>query len=333
MEDNLIGGVRGDGRMPNFVARVEAFYLSALRITLLLLATILVFWAMWYGVSGAYKVSRNAASVKVEPATVTAAEVVDIPSQPDADASGKPADPVKAERAYYKQFVDDYYGLFAKKYQPYRQADDGLIDRAAFDQRFVKSNDRLAAVSRGELDFGQDKADLDDLLKNMREVTELPASLNRLTRYRSAKKVSVKRTIRGSNSERYCSYYGYYIGECIIWSTRQVPYARTVSEARLPKGLMAPVDLLHTYQDRHFDLLTKRRHDNFEKAEDERNQIAIGNISGAQRLWQGVLLVGGFLGVMFLFLLIAIERHQRKLAAAVSDVERAGFASGTPENG
>lgn len=309
-------------RFASFVTRVEAFYLSALRIILLLLATVLIACALWFGIAGLYNVSRNAASVKVEPANVTAAEVADIPttSSDNAATDGKRADPLKEQRAYYKQFVDSYYGLFANRYLPYRQPDDAVPDRAAFDERFVRSADRLAALSNGDIDFATDKADLDGLLKSMRDVTDLPATADRLKRYKSAKKNRVSRVVRGMRSERYCSYFGYYINECISYSTRNVPYERTVTDVQLPKGLMPPANLLHAYQDRHFELLTTRRRDSADKADAARADILIGNARGAVSLWQGLLLIGGFLAVMFLFLLIAIERHQRRLAAEAPSV-------------
>lgn len=313
----MVEGAPTRARMSRVVARVEAFYLSALRIMLLLLATLLVLSAVWLGLSGLYRVSRNAAAVKVETATVTPAEIADIPIATDnaGGSDGKPSDPLRSERLYYKQFVDRYYALFAEKYQAYRQPDDNVIDRAAFDRQFVKTDDRLSSLARGELDFASDKSDLEALLANMQQVAGLPATADRLQGYKYAKKTKTTRTIRGSRAERYCSYYGDYIGECIIWATRQVPYERTVTDLQLPNGLIAPVELLHAYQDRHFDLLATRRRDNADKAEAERNDIVAGNMTGAQSLWQGLLLVGGFLAVMFLFLLIAIERHQRRLAA------------------
>lgn len=321
MDNEFEGAPEKGAGAARFIVRMESFYLSALRIMLLLLATVLILCAVWYGVNGLYKVSRDAASVKVEPATATANEIADI-STVDASAdAGKPTDPLKDERAYYKLFVDRYYGVFSQKYQPFRQADDGVVDRADFDRRFVRSGERLDALGRGELVFAQDKADLDALLTAMQEVTALPVTADRLNRYKTAKKTRVSRVVRSTRPERYCSYYGYYIGQCISYGVRNVAVERTVTDVQLPKGVLSPVNLLHAYQDRHFELIDGRRRTNANQADADRANILAGNLLGAERLWQSVLLVGGFLTVMFLFLLIAIERHQRRIAAAIPPVE------------
>lgn len=309
---------RGD----DLVARVEAFYLGALRILLLLIATLLILYAAWLGASGLYGVMRDEASVEEPPAVVTAAEVAALPVATAEDGapavSGKP---FSTETQFYSGLVDRYHRLFVQKFEPFRQPGDVRISRAAFDARYVKSGERLAAVKDGELSFSQDRDDLTLLVKTMGEVSALPDTIKRLNRYKSAKKSRVSRVVSGVRQERYCSYYGYYIGTCISYDTRDVPYRRTVVETRLPDGVLGPRDLFQAYQDRHTDLLTSRRRTNSEQANTERAEIRDGNITGGARIWTGIQMAAGFLLIMFLFLLIAIERHQRRMAAATLGLE------------
>lgn len=308
------------GRLMNFVALVERFYLSALRIILLLLASGLVIGALWLGVSGLYQVSRSTASVVQEPATVTATEIADIPVHVvDKNGSNTKSNSLQAEQNFYRDFVTRYFELYQKKFAQFRKVDDPVVDRASFDTLYVKSADRLESIGRGDLNFEEDKAELNLLLSKMREVAALPQTVNRLMRYRMTNKIQKSKIVRGTKTEQYCSYFGYYINQCISYDTREVPYQRTVVETYLPPGVMTPGDLFQAYQDRHFDLLASRRRDNVSKAEAARESIIAGNAEGASRLLRGVMLVGGFLAVMFLFLVIAIERHQRKLVNALDE--------------
>lgn len=98
---------------------------------------------------------------------------------------------------------------------------------------------------------------------------------------------------------------------------RQVPVSRTVTEARLPAGVLEPAVLFGRQQERFLQLLSSRTEASAAAAENERERLAAANAKGSARLWTALSVAAGFLILMFLFLLIAIERHQRRIAAEV----------------
>lgn len=303
----------GATRRASILMRMEAFYLQALRLSLLLLATVMLVAVAWFGVAGLYRLTRDAASVKPAMVTVTAEEVADLPAA--AAGRAKPrSDPAAEARAYYKGFVDRYYALYARGFAPFRQSDDPALTRAAFDERFVGTDQRMAQIGEGLLEFAENKSELEQLLSTMTQVADLPRTAERLRAYKAASKRLVKRTVRGTRTERYCSYYGYYINACIDYSTREVPYSRQVTEMVLPKGVTAPPELFGAYQNRALELTQSRRREAEEKAEAQKAEILADNARGSANIWLAIQIVGGFLALMFLFLLIAIERHQRVLA-------------------
>lgn len=81
--------------------------------------------------------------------------------------------------------------------------------------------------------------------------------------------------------------------------------------------VVSHTDLSGAYQDRDLSRLAQKKDANAAAAERERDEIIADNLNGKVRLWSALNVVGGFLVLMFLFLLIALERHQRKIAASV----------------
>ncbi|MEJ6011508.1 hypothetical protein [Novosphingobium aquae] len=92
-------------------------------------------------------------------------------------------------------------------------------------------------------------------------------------------------------------------------------YTETKVSMKRPKGVVSHVDLFAAFHRKYLDTLLGRRAENKQKAEAERNAILDANARGEADLLTAVFVIGGFLALMFFFLLIAIERHQRKLAS------------------
>ena len=96
----------------------------------------------------------------------------------------------------------------------------------------------------------------------------------------------------------------------------QEPYTDRQCSMQLPEGTQSHLDIFRAFQDRYFDLLTQRRSDNAREAQTQRESILEANQSGREGFWTSLLLAGSFLVLMFFFLLIAIERHQRRRVGA-----------------
>lgn len=314
MEDVKTPLPRGE-RLAALLNRMERAYLALLRAGALAAATGLLIYAVWLGVTGLYQVSRSTKTVQEAPATVTTEEITSIDLKQARNGATKPdADPLHNARAYYQAFAKRYLALYRAKFEPFRQSDDAQIDAAAFDAAFVRTDAKLEAVGKGEIDFIKDKADLEALLKGMTAAAEAKVSQDRLRAYHNTRKTAVTRTVTETKTERYCSYYGYYIGECINWNTREVPVKRTVTETKLPEGVVTPIGLFSAYHEKFLTTLDAHRTENSARAENAREAILRDNAEGAQSLSTAVKLVGAFVVLMFLFLLIALERHQRRIA-------------------
>jgi hypothetical protein len=105
--------------------------------------------------------------------------------------------------------------------------------------------------------------------------------------------------------------------------SRAVPhtYTENVTTLQYPKGTESHTQIFRAFQDRYFDLLQQRRRDNASKAEEQRQNIVSSIADGKMSLVTALELLGAFLALMFFFLLIAIERHQRRISAVVSNGE------------
>ena len=186
-------------RLAALFDRAERAYLVVLRGTILIVATLLLVWAVWLGISSAWKISRSPDSVVEEQASVSADELTEAeaPAGPETTSSPSPrTSPVAAQQTYYSSFVDRYYSLFRAKFEPYRHQDDKALTKQAFDDAFLNTAARLEAVKSGKLNFANDRDDLETLLSTMTEAADKPRTLGRLNRYRQAKKVPVTNPVQ-----------------------------------------------------------------------------------------------------------------------------------------
>lgn len=325
-------------RFDSFFDRAETIYLRVLRITILIIATLLILYTAYLALTGLYSVVQSPDSVKEVAASVVANEIVDAEEaeqRADAESRGPVSDP--AEQKFYARFVDRYYELFRTKFEPFRQTGDKILSRDEFDDNFVQSAARLEASTNGEIVFAKDSADLEALLSTMTAATAEPKTVQRLQRYKQAKKVAVQREVRRTRTE-YRQGWNSYSTNCNGWylspigcSERravQVPYTDKVTTMEFPKGTQSHAQIFRAMQDKYFDLLGTRRADNAADAERRRMEIVAGNISGEASLGTALRIFGGFIALMFFFLLIAIERHQRRIAALVPVQEKEEYAAG-----
>lgn len=314
-------------RAADLFDRMESLYLRILRGFILIFATILILYAAGLAVVSLYKMSRSPAGVAEAETTVNGMDLIPAEGAEMArpgDAAGRDrTDP--AQRRFYQQFVRRYHTLFRQRFEPFRQRVDRQLALDAFDDAYVSSDERLAAVTEGRLDFGADRADLELLMRAMTEASQEPETRRRLQAYRGARQVRVcrdvqrTRTVQRSGWNRYstaCPDWFYPPYGCPVTRTVQQPYTQRVCEMRLPEGTRSHADIFRAYHDHFFALLEQRRRQNRAEAEAARAAIMMGQIEGSLALSKAAYVFAGFLLVMFFFLLIAIERHQRRLARA-----------------
>ena len=306
--------------------KAEGFYLRVLRAVILIIATLLLVYAAWLAVWSAYKISKSPESVVEQQAAVSPDELTDAQMPAPASSAPKTTDGQRVnptQNAFYASFVDRYYSLYRAMFEPYRQREDKQLSKAELDGAFLNTAARQKAIASGELDFDNDRRDLEMLFQVMREAAAKPRTIQRLKRYQTARKVSViervQRTrtqvVQGwdSSSTACANWYESPVG-CSASRVVDVPYTETVTKMQYPAGTQSHTQIFRAFQDRFFELLEQRRNANASKAEREREAILSGIADGRLSLMTALQILGGFLVLMFFFLLIAIERHQRKLA-------------------
>ncbi len=314
-------------RANSLLERIERLYLTLLRAAVLVIATGVLVWAAWLGASATYRILRSPDSVVERPSTVDAAELEEA-APAKADDRG-PAQNARAaspeQQRFYTGFVDRYYRLYRSRFEPFRQPDDKRLSRDEFDDNFVRSTDRMKALAEGDLDFAKDRADLTALFEAMESAATMPRTVERLTAYKNARKRRVERQVRRTRTESrrgwdsystVCSnWYESPVG-CAVTRRVEIPYTQTVATMALPEGTVSHTRIFRAMQDRYFELLQERRTTAANDAAAEREAIEMGQGVGWDSLTTMLWVLGGFLLLMFFFLLIAIERHQRRLVSA-----------------
>lgn len=320
-------------RFGRMLDRVEAVYLKVLRAAVLVVATIMIAFAAWLAISGLYKMSRSPDSVEEKLATVQANEIIDAQANAENASTEQSAEPsaTPAQRQFYREFVARYYDLYRRRFEPYRQAEDKRLSRDEFDDRFIDTEKRLAQVASNDLNFESDRDDLKSLLAVMTSAADAPAAEQRLQKYQSAKKVQVSTQVQRTRTETR-SGWDSASTSCAAWyespigcpATRSVavPYMETVKAMEFPKDTQSHAQIFEAFQTRYFELLGERRNANERDAENERNAITEGKIEGQIGMFFALQIVGAFLALMFFFLLIAVERHQRRMSAMIEGQAR-----------
>ena len=308
-------------RAKDVLDRAETVYLRVLRAVILVIATLLVLYAAGLAAVSLFKIAQSPGSVQEKAATVAAEELTNagVPAR-RADANSEP-EINPAHRAAYDRFLRRYYQLFRARFERFRQSTDRQLSLSDFDDSFVNSGTRLTAVSRGDLNFEADRADLETLLQVMTQASALPRTQQRLRAYQQARRVRVCRNVQRMRTTLRPGWdpYGvtcpnwYYDMGCAVTRRVRTPYSERVCEMRFPEGTESHIQIFRAYQNHFYALLNQRRNANAAAAESQRYGIIQGIAEGKLDLMTALKVLGGFLLLMFFFLLIAIERHQRRM--------------------
>ncbi|QZD92301.1 hypothetical protein K3162_12300 [Qipengyuania xiapuensis] len=301
-------------RFREILGQAEKIYLEVLRAAALIVATLILGWIVWLLLSSAYRIAQDPNSVEVEPVSLTAEEVIDI-DMGEAAASERNADPEEPNVSAFDTFAEQYHRLFKEKFEKYRHKDDAELSAEQFADRYLSGFDEGEGDGIG-LGFGSpvSQSDYDGLLAMMREASNLPENIERLETYRDTPKVRREEQVRKTRRERYCSYYSDYFGRCYGYDYRTVPYTETVVRMESPDGILDHRQLFGAYQGNYLTKLNARRDANLSAADSERAERRQANAEGWLGLGNALWFAGLFMALMFFFLLIAIERHQRQIA-------------------
>jgi hypothetical protein len=315
---------RFGARLNLVLDRAESIYLKVLRAMILIIASLLILYAAGLAAMSLYRIAQSPSSVEEAPATVAPEELTGAGAPQPRPGTTREAEINPAHRAAYDQFLRRYYQLYQSRFEPFRQRTDRRLSLEEFDDTFVNTGTRLTAAARGTLDFNADKADLEALFRTMNAAAGLPRTQERLRAYQQAQRVRVCRNVqRMRTTQRQswdpystsCANWYYDMG-CAVTRRVQTPYTERACEMRFPEGTQSHTQIFRAYQSHFYSLLNQRREANAAKAEAERFGIIQGIAEGKLDLMTALKVLGGFLILMFFFLLIAIERHQRLKTAA-----------------
>lgn len=319
--------------------RLEGVYLAILRIMVLIIATLALLVAIWMAGDGVRSLLTST-KVKAQPVTVTAQEVLQSNKDKQAvvdSAGGDEATIPQAIKdrhaAFMKGPFEAYYRLYVPTAQTYRKPEDKAFDRAEFAALLGYDLDTFAwsddpTVRR----FADDPVYAGQITEAARQAVADAGYRQMLARYKAAEKTAQacrteyeRRRGWDSNSMVCDGWWQSPIGCPVI---RQVPVQRC--EPAYPDNIVSPAKAFTEF-DRGYRELWKRRIEEAEAArQDKIGERQMLKASGLPKLTQALVLLGGFLGIMFLFLVIAMERHLRRIRASEAAAAPAAVGEPTP---
>lgn len=315
--------------------QTERSFLGALRFVALLAAGVLILVSVGLLVLGFIMQWESADAVETERVAVTGAEL----APPQAPAPSPAAQPQREaprwSRILPEAFRNRYYGLYRSAFAPsYRQGEKPLEAPQFFELMFPDDaldlieffdDGRIALAERaGE---GGTRPLLESLLAALQEASATDAVRGELQGYKSAQRVEVCRSVQRTRT-RSIEQWDYGAQSCPYWfeppygcmGRRQVsePYQARECSMQFPDQLADPARLMRDLQGRYFGALDAKIAASQRDAETRRMEIISRNARGKGAVWDAVFLFGAFLTLMFLYLLVALERHHRTMARAMA---------------
>ena len=335
-DDGRVSGVappRWRAVLAKFAARAnvaEAGFLSLLRYSALAIAAlVLVASVILLALGGIQQFGPT----RVDPQAVSIAADDMVPS------SAAPAT-TRVAGATTKLGIDQdvrakTLAIYRSRFKAFQRPDTKITDEQVVD--YVWSEERIAkfgALGNGKL-HNQDGQALSSRSSVMLYALGLVDTAARsdefrqqLTAYRDAKKVSVctdevqtrTRTIEAWDSfSTSCSNWEISPIGCASTRTVDEPYIAKVCAMKFPDNLEVPAQQLASAVQRYADVADTKLKSAEIDAEEETARNFARKLGGQENMATSGKLFLGFLGVMFLYLFVAFERHQRSLRAVLAN--------------
>ncbi|WP_439470460.1 hypothetical protein [Brevundimonas sp.] len=311
--------------------RIETIYLAILRVGVLAVASICLLAATFFAIDGLWRILvptevKEKATV-VAPAEVTAA-MRTVPAARQAQGERQIPEAVRAAHAAFStQVFPAYYAVYKRASDAYRKTEDKtlsqteLMDALGYDLDTYAAGETLATKL-----FIEDANYQQQAQAAVSAAMTDPATVRLLREYKAAQKtaracssVYERRRVWDPYSTA-CSDWFYQPYGCNV--TRSVPVERCVPA--YPDGIVSPVVAFGRADDAFRTLWASRADANASEAQSTRMDREMTRSQIGPRLMLALQIVGGFLLVMFFFLIIAIERHLRRLSSASAAQEITG---------
>lgn len=263
--------------------KLESFYLSAMRKALLVFSTILFVYAAGAGLYSLYKVSRSADDVVAAPVDVKTSDIIPAQSSPAIEKQGASV------------------------------SNDGGSDDTPQIDPFDEHAARLFAIWQSKFEVHKKAAD--PKLSKSEFVDWYGGAFNQF------------------ETPTWCAGDQCTDEEFEVYKSDLVLAETTISAAADDASLKSRMSKAVSGKDDAYDnafvslnrnfweKLTGDRIANEEAAEASRAEIAAGNITGGIGLINAGWAFLAFISLMFSFLLVAVERHQRKMAKDIEQIK------------
>jgi hypothetical protein len=308
-------------------AKAEAAFLSLLRYSALLVAAVGILGCVLYLGMGMFK-QLGTTQVEAENVSLAADDIVPSSLQALVNRETRPHLDAGIGPNVRKRTL----AIYRARFRGFERGDTKITEQQIVD--FVWTPERIAAYDKlsgllrdanGAILHGRDAVMLDalGLVDGAAQSSEFRKPL---AAFRDARKVNVC-TDQVQSRTKVVASWNEYATDCPGWfnpplgcSTSRViqePFETKVCELKFPDGLEAPGQQFAAAVQRYADTadakLTQARND----ADEKTAQNQVRKLEGIAEIGTGAKLFLGFLAVMFLYLLVAMERHQRNLRALI----------------
>lgn len=271
----------------DFVDRAEALYLKILRWIAIIVATGMLAFAAWNGLSSGFNYVQTLQSLEVEPVAVSAADMVAAATRPKTNGASKQST-VETESkelppSIYDAHAKKMYEIWKTSFEPYRPKGDPRLTFADFSEwyktEYINGTLRVHDVIDFVLYEDRTNADLESSIEVLAKAAIDPRVVARMKAFKTGKS-------KNAYWDRYDQTFmrltdGFWV---TLKIKRDAEAARVAAKATelTQKSEVASLRFIEA-----------------------RNALA------------------GFLGLMFFFLVVAMERHQRMIAARLIELKSA----------
>ncbi|ALC11156.1 hypothetical protein [Sphingopyxis sp. 113P3] len=318
----------------------ESRYLGLLRLSSLLIATILLAGASIFSLTGVVK-QLGSSDIEPELAQVDASDLIAPTAHAGDDSETENPKSQGAPGPLWKSRLNAeqqrrFFTIYKSKFEPSRRKEDPVLTRESFFEQVFPDDqiDELRALPLDKLSGADGKpigafpALADELAQAIEQAAQSSALKRQLSAYKRATKIQVCETKMVSQSRQIsawdsgstnCAYWYEYPYGCPVTRTVQESVPTRACEMRVPETLKRPVALYSELVRRYGESAAAGVERQAIAAEERRAEILARKAEG-----KGALLSGGqwflaFMAVMFLYLVVAIERHQRRLAVRIEE--------------
>ena len=267
------------------IDQIEAIYLKILRWIGIFAATLMLFFALWNGLSSLIDYMQSFQSAKVEPVAVSQAEIIAAATKPNLKIqrsktlSNEIDD--KIPQSVYDLHAKEMYTIWKKHFEPFRPNGDPTLTFEDFSewyrQEFVNGTLRKHKNLDWLADDDATKRDLEISVKTLKNSATDPTVVARMRAFQSSK----------SGDESWDRY----------------------------------DQMFMKLNDAYWVTLNAKRESEIQRADAQQRQIAKKSENARISFDQARNYLLGFLALMFFFLIVAIERHQRHIAAEVAAIK------------